>query len=223
MDLEEQIRQRRINQSTQMVEMLGDDNLIKAMRGRKGDEGEIRTWANGKKMKKQGGKWIEVTQGKDGKKQDDEGKSKPKDKDEPKEKSSKADDNKSPTKPNKEGSDVSKVDIAQLTMIKNLLDKDPNKAFEIFESLSPEAQSKVPQDIINSLVEQSYDESDAAADVFDEDENPDRDAEDVALEIDNWFDSYDGYPPKGRVLEVMQSARKDEIATEISKRVKADK
>ena len=65
-------------------------------------------------------------------------------------------------KPKKEGSEGGKkstgegVDnhaVAHLTHMKKVAETDPGKAYEIYQSLSPEAQKIVPQDVVNKLVE----------------------------------------------------------------------
>lgn len=116
-------------------------------KGKSAQEGEEREW-KGRKYKKIQGKWVEQTKGKSSKKDDDK---------------SKSSDSKQQT------SSVDGHEIAQMTHMKKILDGDPDKAYEIYQSLSPEAQSKVPQDVVNKLVENSHKEKqDDAAKVFEE-------------------------------------------------------
>jgi len=170
MDLEEQIRSRRREQAAQIAQSLGVD-LIK---GKAADEGEEREWG-GKKYKKTSGKWIPVTDGKDKKKDDD-----------PKNSSKKSEDPKSDGKAKPSaGEGVDKHEIAQLTALKATMESNPEKAYEIFQSLSPEAQQAVPQDVVNKLVEGSHSEGeDEAAKVFEDDdqESFDQAAYDKAIE-----------------------------------------
>lgn len=112
-----------------------DSQLIK---GKAAEEGETREWG-GKKYRKQAGKWIEITDPKGPRKQEEEG------------------GGKSPVQAG--GSpEVSKHDIAQLAHMKSIADSNPEKAYEIYQSLSPEVQEKVPQDVVNKLVSTSHTE-----------------------------------------------------------------
>lgn len=52
-------------------------------------------------------------------------------------------------------------EIAQLTHLKSLLDSNPDKAYEIYQTLTPEAQAVVPQDVVNKLVSESHKEPEA--------------------------------------------------------------
>ena len=106
-------------------------------------EGTIHTWKDGSSYKKQGGTWVPVKDGKKGGKKDD-GKSK------------------TPTAAapaaGKDGQteQASKHDLAQLTHMKEVMEADPAKAYEIFQSLEPAAQHMVPQDVVNKLVRASH-------------------------------------------------------------------
>lgn len=66
-------------------------------------------------------------------------------------KSKKTDDKKS----NSQG-ELGSHEIAQLTHLKKIVEDNPQKAYEIYSALSPEAQKVVPQEIANKLVEQSH-------------------------------------------------------------------
>jgi len=131
------------------------DSLVDLIKGKTADEGEERTWANGKKYKKTGGKWVEVVGGKGEKKEDEDKSKSPKKEDEG---------SKSPKSDSKEGSKssgdqvVDSHEIGQLTHLKSISESDPAKAYEIFQSLSPEAQQVVPQDVVNKLVADSHSE-----------------------------------------------------------------
>lgn len=133
---------------------IGDDveNLQKSFndflqKGKAAQEGEQREW-NGKKYKKAGGKWLPVTQDRQSGKKD-------------------ASTNNTSTQPS--SSSVDNHEIAQMTHMKNIMDENPEKAYEIFQALSPEAQQKVPQDVVNKLVENSHSEKQGTADaVFDQ-------------------------------------------------------
>jgi len=104
--------------------------------GKLGQEGEIREW-NGKKYKKTGGKWIPVTDPKEKKTDDETGKQ-----------PGGSDDNQP---------SVTKQDIAQLTLLKQKLQSgDIDAAHEIYNELHPAAQDKVPQDVVNKLVEHQH-------------------------------------------------------------------
>ncbi len=146
MDFEKSIRARRIEQANQIAKSMQPDYLIKG--GKVGQEGEIREYANGKKYKKTGDKWIEVTGDKKGKEKEKESTSK--------------------TQGSSESS-VGKHDIAQLTALKNSWKSDPDKAYEIFQSLPPDVQESVPQEVINSMVKNSHaGKKDDAAAIFDD-------------------------------------------------------
>jgi hypothetical protein len=129
------------------------ENLSNTLqKGKAAQDGEERTWG-GKKYKKQGSDWIPVTEGrekKDDKKGDDkkgaEDSTKPKQGSKPQE------------------NPVDNHEVAQMTHMKKVMESDPGKAYEIFQSLSPEAQGKVPQDVVNKLVESSHTSEDNAAD-----------------------------------------------------------
>ena len=155
MDFEKSIRARREAQQDNLIKSFSP-NLIK---GKAAQEGEEREWG-GKKYKKTGGKWVEVAKGKGDKKPDEsKGKSpsKPDDKKDGKQASSSGD------------GQVDKHEIAQLTHLKSVMEKDPGKAYEIFQTLSPEAQAAVPQEVTNKLVADSHTEADNAAEgVFDD-------------------------------------------------------
>lgn len=122
-------------------------DLIEKGKGGVGQEGEVRTWSNGKKYKKTGGKWIEVAGGKGEAKPKPEGTSSPK-KEEASGKTAKPSQGSAPG--------VDKHEVAQLTHLKAVTKTDPAKAYEIFQSLSPEGQAVVPQEVVNSLVASSH-------------------------------------------------------------------
>lgn len=61
-----------------------------------------------------------------------------------------------PTQQQNQENQISKHEIAQLTHLKSMIEQDPKGAYEIFQSLSPEAQDKVPQDVVNSLVKEAH-------------------------------------------------------------------
>ena len=101
--------------------------------GKLGQEGEVREW-NGKKYKKTGGKWMPVTDSKEKKTDDETGK-----------------------QPGGDQTSITKQDIAQLTLLKQKLDSgDMDAAHEIYNELHPAAQDKVPQDVVNKLVEHQH-------------------------------------------------------------------
>lgn len=139
------IKKRHEDLLNKQYSMMGGDALEK---GAKAEEGEVRTW-NGQKFKKTGQKWTPVTDGKD------KG-SKP----EPGDKEGGKPDAGKPSG----GSQPSSHDVAQLTTMKNMVDAgNHDKAYEIYQQLSPEAQGKVPQDVVNKLVENNHaDKPDAA-------------------------------------------------------------
>ena len=127
-------------------------NPAKAIRdtfskGKEAQEGEIRDW-KGKKFQKRGGKWEEVVDGKGKKGAEEASGSKKKSGDDSK-KSSGA------TPPS-----IDNHEIGQMTHMKSIMDSDPDKAYEIYQNLSPEAQAKVPQDAVNKLVSNSHAEKD---------------------------------------------------------------
>lgn len=169
MDFIDQIRQRQRQTRDQILHNINNRDQV-LQKGKPADEGEEREWA-GKKYKKTQGKWIPVTKDKKGKQDDDKDKSSKKDDDSPK--STKQNKDNPSKKQSQQQSSVSKQEIGQMTVMKNMIDQDPQKAFEIFESLSPEAQEKVPQDVVNKLVEQSTQDQDDAADKVFEDEGKD--------------------------------------------------
>jgi len=138
-----------------VLALLDKDEIIK---GKPGAEGEIREWG-GKKYKKVGKEWKEVGKGTDGKKKEGDTKG---------DKKPAKDDKGGESKPAGEANPVDKHEIAQLTHLKEVMESDPDKAYEIYQSLSPEAQSAVPQEVTNKLVQNSHTakEDDAKA-VFD--------------------------------------------------------
>ena len=130
-------------------------------KGKAAQDGEVREWG-GQKYKKQGGKWLPVTQGREGAQ-----------KDPTPNKSSKQDQKSTPSQSQSQGGgSINNHEIAQMTHMKKVMNENPDKAYEIYQSLSPEAQSKVPQDVVNKLVENSHTEKqDAASKVFEERDN----------------------------------------------------
>lgn len=139
------------NPNSAMLKAFGEhpDQLIK---GRAAAEGETRDW-NGKKYRKQGGKWIEETKDKSTKKEDPtKGKSGGK-----KEESGSGGKQSGPPS-------IDSHEVAQMTHLKSIMDSDPDKAYEIYQGLSPEAQAKVPQDVTNKLVANSHAQKDDGVD-----------------------------------------------------------
>jgi hypothetical protein len=128
---------------------------IDLSKGKAGTEGEIREWG-GKKYKKIGKEWKEVGKGKDGDKKEDGGDNK-----------QSKDDKGGDKGGSQEG--TSKVDIAQLTFIKRNIEEHPDRSYDIYQTLSPEAQAAVPQELVDKMVHGSHDnnqEDNAASGVF---------------------------------------------------------
>lgn len=109
---------------------------VQLQKGKPAQEGEIREW-NGQKFKKQGGKWIPVTESKNSTSSSDKSKDKS-------------------STPNSLQSNIGKHEIGQLTHIKSLVENNPKKAYELYSQLTPEAQQVVPQDIVNKLVKNHH-------------------------------------------------------------------
>lgn len=131
-------------------------------KGKAAQEGEQREW-NGKKFKKVGGKWVPVGEGREKKESPKVGGSKTSNK--PQDKPASA--------PQTSGeSSVDNHEIAQMTHMKKILESDPSKAYEIYQTLSPEAQQKVPQEVVNKLVENSHQAKDDPAGKVFEDKAP---------------------------------------------------
>jgi hypothetical protein len=108
--------------------------------GKPAAEGEVRDW-HGKKYQKVGGEWKEVIDKKNGGKSDDP---------------SKQGGQEQPQQPGGGTGGPPTIDkhqVAQMTHMKSVIDSDPKKAYQIFQSLTPEAQHAVPQEVINKLVE----------------------------------------------------------------------
>jgi DNA-directed RNA polymerase subunit F len=148
-----------LQRKSQILKSFGYEDPDTIEKGKAANEGEEREW-NGKKYKKTGGKWIPVTGDKKGKSDDGKG-----------DKSAK-DDQKKIKKPVQSGEpgEVSNHEIAQMSYMKKVMDESPERAYEIYQELSPEAQSKIPQDVVNKIVESGMSEGeDPAAKVFDDD------------------------------------------------------
>jgi DNA-directed RNA polymerase subunit F len=148
-----------LQRKSQILKSFGYEDPDTIEKGKAANEGEEREW-NGKKYKKTGGKWIPVTGDKKGKSDDGKG-----------DKSAK-DDQKKIKKPVQSGEpgEVSNHEIAQMSYMKKMMDESPERAYEIYQELSPEAQSKIPQDVVNKIVESGMSEGeDPAAKVFDDD------------------------------------------------------
>jgi len=147
MDLEQQIRNQRVERANQLRKSMSSD-ISKG--GALGQEGEVRTYANGKKYKKTGNKWVEVGSDKKSKKQDEKGGEK--------------------NKAQAGESSVDRHETAQLTHMKSLVESgDHAKAYEIYQSLSPEAQNAVPQNIVNDMVKDGHSEkTDPAKEIFED-------------------------------------------------------
>jgi len=56
----------------------------------------------------------------------------------------------------KSGGPVGPHDIAHLSHMKDIVDSDPAKAYEIYQGLSEEAQAKVPQEVVNNMVKDHH-------------------------------------------------------------------
>ena len=125
------ITRKRVESITSQVIDMGND----LTKGKVATEGEVREFS-GKKFKKTAGKWIPVT-----------GDKKSKEEDPSKSKGSKEE-------PSSGGGD--KHEVAHLTHMKSIMESDPAKAYEIFQSLSPETQSAVPQEVVNKMVKESH-------------------------------------------------------------------
>lgn len=79
--------------------------------------------------------------------------SKDKEQDNPKSKGAKDDGDKKTSSSNGEEGQVTGHDVAHLTHMKQLVESGDNaKAYEIYNTLPPEAQDKVPQDVVNVMV-----------------------------------------------------------------------
>jgi hypothetical protein len=115
-------------------------------KGQKAEEGETRDWKGGK-FRKQGGKWVEVNDPKGKKGEEEPG-------------------DKNPSEGG-EGVPMDKHEVAQITLMKELVNSDSSKAYEIFQSLSPEAQSHIPQDVVTKLVKEDHKQSEEGSDVWD--------------------------------------------------------
>ena len=113
-------------------------------KAKKAEEGETRDWKGGK-FRKQGGEWVEVTDPKQKKEEESGG-------------------DKSPGAGG--GMAMDKHEVAQLALMKDLVNTDSAKAYEVFQSLSPEAQSHVPQDVVNKLVKEDHQKSEEGSDVW---------------------------------------------------------
>lgn len=103
-------------------------------KGKAAQEGEIRTHS-GVKVKKQGGRWVPVSEGKEG---------------------SKKDDTRSSNKGKKEEFSPSDHGKAQLSHMKSIIDSDPKKAYEMYKKLKPEQQSVVPQEVVDKMVKEAH-------------------------------------------------------------------
>jgi hypothetical protein len=116
-------------------------------------EGTIHTYKNGKKYKKTAGEWKEVSSGKKG--AGKEGAPTPT----------------AAAPAGGKGGQVepaSKHDLAQLTHMKEIMEADPKKAYEIFQSLEPAAQHMVPQDVVNKMVKASHEDASKEGASFDD-------------------------------------------------------
>lgn len=103
-------------------------------------DGEKRQWG-GKDYIKQAGKWVLASEKKDSKGQPT--------------KSGESKDKAADT-----SVDIDSHEVAQLTHMKSIIESNSDKAYEIFLQLSPEAQAKVPQEIVNKMVQHSHDDPD---------------------------------------------------------------
>lgn len=128
-------------------------------KGKAAQEGEVREWG-GKKYKKENGEWKPVGI---------EKKEAPNKKSD-RIKTSKEEDN------NENHQAITTHERANLVFIKKNLKLDPVKAYEVFQTLSPQAQHIVPQNVLNDLVQASHEQTK---------ENEEKEKKDKAKQIIN--------------------------------------
>lgn len=141
-NFEEDIRRHNLARQIRIASQFTEFDISK---GEVGQEGEVRTWKDGTKVRKVGGKWIPISEGT---------KSKPQKQQAPKSKKKPLPE-KSGKMPDPEKKEISRHEIAKLTTIKSLSKSDPVKAYELAESLSDEAKNVIPQKIWNEMSEAS--------------------------------------------------------------------
>lgn len=158
-DIQELIRLRNLRQIARIAQPFLDDKLVKG--GGAAQEGEVRTW-NGKKMRKQGGKWMPVTEAR--RTAPESGK---KDKSSAPEDSSKTPGaaDKGPKKP-AEKINVSSHEMGQLKRIKELINKkDYDGANDLAADLGEEAKNVIPAEAWSKMHERTSPTGEAKADV----------------------------------------------------------
>ena len=96
-------------------------------------EGTEHTYKNGDIYVKKQGSWVPKSKGKGKKGEEEPG-----------------------SGPTPEKGQVDKHAIAQLTHMKQYIEADPAKAYEIFQKLTPEAQHLVPQNVVTKMVQAAH-------------------------------------------------------------------
>lgn len=156
-DFEKQIKLQNVQRQLKIGQSFSGFDAFE--KGKVAAEGEVRTFG-GVKHRKQGKKWIPVSEGK--------GKSKKQD---PTPRGKKKEEGEKSSEPKR---NIPKQEISQLKQVKQLIDKDPTKAKEIADGLSDEAKQAIPQqawDKMTSGGQEKSKESSASNDINEEEKS----------------------------------------------------